>query len=896
MTRSESTRDPKAVLAVLLIIAALAFAGCWAGAARADSDDVLRGTTRAINVVWDTSGSMVDDNGPAWGSARYSVEVMSAMLGEYSTMSIYDVARPDETKANGLPLVFDGATSAAAERVGEIPHFSELSCSGTNYDNVEAAARNLLSSDADQKWLIVFTDGRFTGVGDLTESLAGYAAQGVNVVYVTIGSASDALKPQSAGPIANGTVLYYDLGTVSLNDVNTSGEVAVYEAHAGSGEIVGTLQKVVNLASGRHELVDYSYDAATGTLTFDSPVSLRDLVVFVQGEGASIESAESSAGDLDAGKNLAVVRYDRDLELAGLPFDRSNQGQVATFNDSASLAPGGYTVRLKNVDPSKCNIYYEPNIKVELVLSDSDGSFTFDGSRMLYAGDYTVDFRLADAVTGDPIDGALFGLSDEYVEVGGTRLPLDGGTVHLEGAQCDIELGAKILGDVTIMKRFSNVTISPFPLHGFMPDVLGMDQAGAQAACDAEGVSVTFQVGDPAGPDATPGTVYETDPRPGDPVLRSDTATALVYADHPMVSVPNLSGMDRAEAEQALDVVGLAMGEYGVGDPSQSDENKYTVYEWDPTGEVVMGSTVNVTVYGMPVHPLSVQIEGPDRVSLLDLSSAGYTAEVTQLGNPLDQAVFDEADVSAVSDFPTLDWQATRGASSTIRIQADAKPFPRSLVSIPGIRTLLVLFHGDCDLKATVSYVNEDGNAVSGEGAKAIGFEIPLSPLDIAFLAAFAALLVFVAIRLIIRATAQRMGTITVSRLARFFTNENYLVENGEPATYPLAYARKEHGLRGSVPHFTKYHQVGSIGRFTVEGLSFGPFSLEADRRGARCVFDAAHPRPTCGDWFDCSDRKLAEWSGLIPRNGSVTFVFRAPDYLGDFIEVTVTLSHSYPK
>lgn len=119
---------------------------------------------KAIHVVYDDSGSMIEVNGvyfDRWGQAKYAMEVFAAMLEENDVMRVYymsDFAAAGRTDAPAR-ITIQGS-EPAGERVAKI-HNTVTTASDTPFDAVVKAYADLRNADTREKWLVVLTDGEF---------------------------------------------------------------------------------------------------------------------------------------------------------------------------------------------------------------------------------------------------------------------------------------------------------------------------------------------------------------------------------------------------------------------------------------------------------------------------------------------------------------------------------------------------------------------------------------------------------------------------------------------------------------------------------------------------------------------------------------------------------------
>ena len=126
--------------------------------------------TRVINVVYDDSGSMVETGGQkvdTWCQAKYAMEVFAALLGEKDTLNTYAMSDYEGGAKPAPRLMLDGAAGQKAN-VAKV-HEMLTKAGNTPFDAVRKAYSDLTEAQADEKWLVVLTDGEFQGVEDIDE-------------------------------------------------------------------------------------------------------------------------------------------------------------------------------------------------------------------------------------------------------------------------------------------------------------------------------------------------------------------------------------------------------------------------------------------------------------------------------------------------------------------------------------------------------------------------------------------------------------------------------------------------------------------------------------------------------------------------------------------------------
>lgn len=312
---------------------------------------------RVINLVFDDSGSM-DDADMSWSKAKYSLEVFAAMLGEKDTINVYFMSR-DEGDAG---LILKGS-DGAAKNVENV-HETIIAKGGTPFGTVKRAYADLAKKTADDKWLVVLTDGDW-GNGVDPDAFFAEKADDVQVVYLSIGSRAT---------------------TISSNE---SKDIYAYKA-VSSQEI---LTKLIDVSTRIYNSNRLTVDTASNKVSFDVP--MKELIVFVQGQTAQINGITKSDG-ISINKTQPVeVKYS---DKEGRATDTSLVGSIATFK--GDFDAGDYTLDVTGAETIE--VYYKPNIEIAAYLIDGQGNRVSDLAK-IKAGDYIIEFGLVKAGTTEAV-------------------------------------------------------------------------------------------------------------------------------------------------------------------------------------------------------------------------------------------------------------------------------------------------------------------------------------------------------------------------------------------------------------------------------------------------------------------------------------------------------------
>lgn len=394
--------------------------------------------SREINIVYDDSGSMYEEAGQSadtWSKAKYSMEVFASMLGEDDDMNIYYMSDYSPKGSKDGPKIELSGSDDAQDNVDEI-HDKRTYSEFTAFETVEAAYDDLETSDADEKWLVILTDGDFQINGQPVDDKAQVTKMmddffnakdpDVNVVFLAIGN--------------------------EVVPVTEDKEKNVYfERAETSGQILDKVTEITNRIFNTNQL---EASSKNGTFEFDIP--MKQLTIFAQGEGAEVTGLTNDK-DQDAGKMEPAVKVsaakssDNDRpEYAQSQPDSSLYGEIATFE--GEFQPGKYTAEIKNAKNVK--VYYQPDLAVSAWLTDSEGNTITDHSD-IPTGDYTLHFGLVSGIDGSPLpEKNMLTKSDEGISYeatiknNGRELPRiygDGDTIHVEQGDLQIDATATYL-------------------------------------------------------------------------------------------------------------------------------------------------------------------------------------------------------------------------------------------------------------------------------------------------------------------------------------------------------------------------------------------------------------------------------------------------------------------
>lgn len=398
------------------------------------ADAVEKTVTRQINLVYDDSTSMRDNGQTTWCQAKYATEVFAALMEENDTMNVYAMSDFDIGPSEPH-LVLSGADGAETN-VNRI-HNMITRMWGTPFLSVEYAYQELLQSTADEKWLVVFTDGSFVDEDN-------------NVMF------GASVNNFFSGKSDDVRVMYLAIGENAFAINEDQGKNIFSEKAASGAEVLQKLTGMSNRIYNRNKL---EVDITKRTFSFDVPMS--ELIVFVQGKGVSISGLTGADGKTIQGESPVEVKYSEQADInyspGAFPFDDSLQGEIAFF--TGDFAAGEYTVDCGNA--KTIEIYYKPNVDIQVMLTDSEGN-VYSPNDPISPGDYSLSFGFVKPGTDE-----MLGSSDLLGDVNfSASLTMDGKKEEttytsgdtitiLEGSQALIQARAEYLDGSSVETELS---------------------------------------------------------------------------------------------------------------------------------------------------------------------------------------------------------------------------------------------------------------------------------------------------------------------------------------------------------------------------------------------------------------------------------------------------------
>lgn len=372
----------KRIINVFLVTFALFLSvfGTFDVAKAANKTDV----TRNIAIVFDNSGSMYSNRDKAWCRATYAMEVFASMLNKGDTLAIYPM-HPINVGNNQYTMdnPFKVTDSSQAQKIRDI--YTEYA-SVTPIESVDRAIYDLRNIRFGKNYLIVLTDGNAFYKNDRELSASETKKE------------LDARFEKNAG--SNLTAMYLGVGENVVMPNTKESAYFVKKQARNSEDVLAALTDMCNLIFGRDILPKGHIQGKN----VDFDISIKKLIVFVQGENISDLKVLNGSKPVGNQINVAATKYG----TAGCGnytsvSDKSLQGMMVTYENCEA---GNYTIEYSG-NATRTEIYYEPDVDLEFVFTDSSGNSVDPMS--LYEGEYKMSFGMKDAKTGELSESDLLG-------------------------------------------------------------------------------------------------------------------------------------------------------------------------------------------------------------------------------------------------------------------------------------------------------------------------------------------------------------------------------------------------------------------------------------------------------------------------------------------------------
>ena len=360
-------------LIICLLAMAFFITGTGGDAFAADSQNVVyaninkKERSYEIAVVFDNSGYMYND--ASWCRAKYAMEIFASMLN-YEKGDVLKIFPMWEVTTNGDNPKSGG--SYAPIEIKSIKDIDDISNMFTPVPGntpmipIEEARKELASSKADEKWLIVLTDGKFNLLVEDGRSRDNNVAKAINdellqsmleeIVGIKAGGSfqSTGIKVQYLGIKGTGK----EVTEITENkNCNLHGKLS--DATSLKDDLIGICNDIFK----RSELpANY---LSSGKLELN--LSMRSVIVFAQGANAKISGLRPESTVNENKDDVPIILDSEQRTYSELSawwngtdehaLDQSLAGQVVTFG---ACEKGTYILDCTGAE--KVQVFYEPDV------------------------------------------------------------------------------------------------------------------------------------------------------------------------------------------------------------------------------------------------------------------------------------------------------------------------------------------------------------------------------------------------------------------------------------------------------------------------------------------------------------------------------------------------------
>lgn len=493
-------KHKKMISSALLVLTCLLVISL--GRAQVQGKETIK-RTRQINVVYDDSGSMAVHSATGqyrtrWSEAKYALEVFAAMMSETDNMKIYPMTSYSEpVKEDKVTYSLKGSDKVD-KRIETINKMNgdHGMFKHTPLGTVSAAGKALKKSKADERWLVILTDGEFTDASGKKKAASEVKNEikkfveddsGINVAYIPI---SEEAKP------------------FSFNSKN-------YTTVDQNMDILDQVKQVAKTVFN-YQSIDHKASGSSYTVSPDIPVS--KFIVFAQGKKVKVKDltkgkdkiSSNSVADVEVSKDTKYKpKTKRYPDPGKMKVASGLKGQVITYNSASEdkpFAAGDYTF---DCNVSNVEVFFEPGVSVEAFITDTDGkelNISDPAVAELDAGKKTLHVKMMNPLTGEEIPPSSSKLL-EGVELSMTLTDQDGKvTTYNDGELVDISEGeieifakAKFKGNIEKISSSKALKVNPAKLSIIFsqPDGYEVDPfklAAADIRCEvaaADGTAFT---------------------------------------------------------------------------------------------------------------------------------------------------------------------------------------------------------------------------------------------------------------------------------------------------------------------------------------------------------------------------------------------------------------------
>ena len=318
----------------------------------------------------DDSGSMFGGSDKmAWSRAKYSLEVFAALMNRQDSVNVYLMSRFKEGVTPSTPTLEIRGTTSSQDRVQQVRQLV-LAGGGTPFSPVKRAESDLKSSSADEKWLVILTDGKFDNIAptQVRNELKAFVAETPNtkIAALAIGDQAEQIP------------------------VDKKNGIYSFKAKT-SEELLNQMNEMANLI---FERTAQQLSLKGGVFLWPTDIDTRDIYLFAQGENVEIAAVNSSIGKVAPDSTVKVqwstnpaVEFNNNKNWPAVP-EKSLNGVLATFK---RLPKGDINFEIPNA--KVVQVIFKPNVEFNAIVRDQSNNAV---SGNLRAGTYTINYGFLD--------------------------------------------------------------------------------------------------------------------------------------------------------------------------------------------------------------------------------------------------------------------------------------------------------------------------------------------------------------------------------------------------------------------------------------------------------------------------------------------------------------------
>lgn len=394
-------------------------------------------TPKTIYVVYDNSQSML--NSDAWCQAAYAIETLAALMDSEDTMYLYLMS---DSAPYYSESVYSVQEKGSVENIRGEVHELLKDIGYTRYthkDGLYKAIADIKGSTAENKWLLIFSDGEFNcyegGISNDTIKLSNEVGKDVKTIYYKMGAEENRIE----------------------------GADSYFTSEKSGSDILKTFTEISNLIYDR-QIVDYTRNGNQISFTLGLPV--ERLIVTAQSQNGEISDEEiklsPQATIQDMGISFQSLKSSEAKNISDEKQECNYYAAVKVYNADSPIPMGTYTVQVP--DNSTITVYAEYEVQYTIALTRvSDGEVWILGElneqEVPREGEYLVEVKLVNVMDGKVLqESSLYDKLEQDLAIwqdGKSTLITGRQQILMTEGECTIEGTATLEGNYPTELSFS---------------------------------------------------------------------------------------------------------------------------------------------------------------------------------------------------------------------------------------------------------------------------------------------------------------------------------------------------------------------------------------------------------------------------------------------------------